>query len=103
MREEKDALGAVSVPDDRYYGATTARSLKSFNIGWHLMPRPLIDALLLIKEVAVETNMELGLLSKEKGELILKGDSADKRGGDGRGVSPFPFSDGKRHPDKYER
>ncbi len=72
MREEKDALGAVSVPDDRYYGATTARSLKSFNIGWHLMPRPLIDALLLIKEVAVETNMELGLLSKEKGELILK-------------------------------
>jgi len=72
MREEKDALGAVSVPDDRYYGATTARSLKTFHIGWHKMPRPLIDALLLIKEVAAETNVELGLLSKEKGDLILK-------------------------------
>jgi len=72
MREEKDALGSAFVPDDRYYGATTARSLKSFDIGWHRMPRPLIDALLLIKEAAAETNMELGLLSEEKGQLILK-------------------------------
>ena len=72
MREEKDALGSAFVPDDRYYGATTARSLKSFDIGWHRMPRPLIDALLLIKGVAAETNMELGLLSEEKGQLILK-------------------------------
>ncbi len=72
MREERDALGTAYVPDERYYGATTARSLKTFTIGWHVMPRPLIDAILLIKEVACETNLELGILSKEKAELILQ-------------------------------
>lgn len=72
MREERDALGSIEVPDERYYGATTARSLKSFTIGWHLMPRPLIDALLLIKEVAAVTNRDLGLLSSEKCDLILQ-------------------------------
>ena len=70
MREERDALGAIEVPNERYYGATTARSLKNFAIGSQLMPRAMIDALLFIKAAAAKTNMELGLLPKEKGVLI---------------------------------
>ena len=71
-RIEKDSMGEMEVPEERLYGAQTARSLKYFEIGGHRMPEELIEALLWIKKCAAETNVDLGTLSKEKGTLIIK-------------------------------
>ncbi len=51
-RIETDSLGEVEVPEDRYYGAQTARSVANFPIGDERMPRDLIHALALIKKAA---------------------------------------------------
>ena len=72
MRTERDSLGEIGVPDDRYYGAQTARSLKYFEIGGHRMPEELIVALLMIKKVAAEVNLELKILDKTKATLIIQ-------------------------------
>ncbi len=61
-REEKDALGTVQVPADRYYGAQTQRALENFPISGLRMPVALIRALALIKKCAAQTNRTLGLL-----------------------------------------
>ncbi len=71
-RTEYDAIGAIEVPSDRYWGAQTQRSLRYFNIGNDVMPREVIEALGIIKKAAALTNMELGKLSRDKGELIVK-------------------------------
>lgn len=69
-RIERDSMGEVEVPSDRYYGAQTARSLANFPIGDERMPRAIIRALALIKQAAALTNRELGLLSPEMADLI---------------------------------
>ena len=61
-RIERDTMGAVLVPADRYYGAQTARSLANFKIGMERMPREFIRALGIVKKAAALTNHELGLL-----------------------------------------
>jgi len=71
-RIERDTMGEVQVPADRYYGAQTARSLANFKIGGETMPVELIWAFGILKKAAALTNMELGILSKEKGELIVR-------------------------------
>ncbi|MDF1546101.1 MAG: lyase family protein, partial [bacterium] len=71
-RVEKDTMGELKVPADRYYGCQTARSLMNFRIGGEKMPRELIAAMGTLKKAAALTNVELGLLPKEKGELIVK-------------------------------
>jgi len=71
-RIETDSMGEIKVPKDRYYGAQTARSLHHFKIGGERMPRELIRAMGLLKKAAAQVNMELGLLPKEKGDLIVK-------------------------------
>ena len=71
-RIEKDTMGEIKVPSDKYYGAQTARSLMNFKIGGDRFPRELIRALGILKKAAALTNQELGTLSKEKAELILK-------------------------------
>ncbi|MGB9618712.1 MAG: lyase family protein, partial [Desulfomonilaceae bacterium] len=71
-RTEYDAIGAIEVPSDRYWGAQTQRSLRYFNIGNDVMPREVIEAFGIIKKAAALTNMELGKLSRDKGELIVK-------------------------------
>ncbi len=65
-RIEKDSLGDVRVPADRYYGAQTKRSHENFPIGTEKMPLEVIYALALIKKAAALVNEELGLLPKEK-------------------------------------
>ncbi|MBI5267530.1 MAG: class II fumarate hydratase [candidate division Zixibacteria bacterium] len=72
FRIETDSMGEIQVPSDKYYGAQTARSLHHFRIGSERMPRELIRAFGILKKVAAEVNMELGLLPKDKGELIAK-------------------------------
>src|SRR5687768_1437176 len=65
-------MGEIQVPEDRYYGAQTARSLIHFNIGAERFPREMIRALGILKKAAAITNRELGLLPPEKTELILR-------------------------------
>ncbi|RMF86191.1 MAG: class II fumarate hydratase [Nitrospirae bacterium] len=69
-RIERDTMGEVEVPADRYYGAQTARSLKNFPIGGERFPRELIYALGVLKRAAAEVNAELGELPEEKARLI---------------------------------
>jgi fumarate hydratase class II len=71
-RTERDSMGDVEVPSDRYYGAQTARSLANFPIGEERMPRELVRALALIKQAAALANHELGLLDAQRAELIVR-------------------------------
>ena len=71
FRIEKDTMGDVQVPTDRYYGAQTARSLTNFKIGGDRFPRELICALGVVKKAAALANFDLGLLSQEKMDLII--------------------------------
>ncbi len=72
VRIEKDTLGDVAVPAEKYWGAQTQRSHENFRIGGNLMPIEVIHALAVIKKAAAIVNCELGLLPKEKMELICK-------------------------------
>jgi fumarate hydratase class II len=71
-RTETDSIGSIQVPTDKYYGAQTARSLMNFKIGAERFPREIIKALGILKKAAALTNKELGILSKEKADLIVK-------------------------------
>ncbi len=72
FRKEKDTMGEIAVPADVYYGAQSARSLINFQIGSEKMPRELIRAMGILKKAAAITNSELGVLAKEKAELIVQ-------------------------------
>ncbi len=71
-RIETDTMGQIEVPSDKYYGAQTARSLMNFKIGGETMPKPLIRAFGILKKAAALVNNELGILPKEKADLIVK-------------------------------
>ena len=65
-------MGEVEVPEDAYYGAQTARSLRNFRIGTEKMPLELIRAFGILKKAAALVNAELGLLAEEKANLIVQ-------------------------------
>ena len=69
-RIETDSMGEIEVPQDKYYGAQTARSLVHFKIGGDRFPREVIRALGILKKAAAVTNEELGILEPEKAALI---------------------------------
>lgn len=71
-RQESDSMGTIQVPNDRYYGAQTARSLIHFNIGDDIKPPALIKALGQLKKACALANHELGILSSEKKDLIVR-------------------------------
>lgn len=71
-RIEKDTMGEIKVPSNKYYGAQTARSLMNFKIGGEKFPREIIRALGILKKAAALTNKELGTLPEEKADLIIK-------------------------------
>ena len=70
-RIERDTMGEVAVPTERYWGAQTQRSLENFRIGGERMPAPLIRALALEKKAAAITNMALGELDTKLGKAIV--------------------------------
>lgn len=72
FRKEKDSIGYVDVPADRYWGAQTQRSSENFKIGGQQMPVEIIRAFAVLKKAAALTNHDLGVLAKEKAELIGK-------------------------------
>ncbi|PZA08241.1 MULTISPECIES: class II fumarate hydratase [unclassified Meiothermus] len=73
-RIEKDTMGEVKVPADRYWGAQTQRSIQNFPIGVERfkMPRSIIRALGILKKSAALANAELGELPRDKAELIVR-------------------------------
>jgi fumarate hydratase, class II len=70
MRIEKDSMGTIEVPADKYWGAQTQRSLHHFSIGEDKMPKEVIYAFAVVKKAAAIVNCELGKLSKERCDLI---------------------------------
>lgn len=70
-RTESDTFGPLEVPNDRYWGAQSARSLINFDIGTETMPQPLIRALGILKRSAAVVNMNLGVLDKKVGDAIV--------------------------------
>jgi len=70
-RIEKDTMGEVKVPLDKYWGAQTERSRNNFKIGQaSSMPLELIYGFAYLKKAAAHANCELGVLSTEKRDLI---------------------------------
>ena len=71
-RVETDSMGPMEIPKDAYYGASTMRAIKNFPVSNLRFSRQFIRALGLIKLACAETNVELGLLSKDIGDPIIK-------------------------------
>lgn len=72
-RIEKDTMGEVKVPSDKYWGAQTERSRNNFKIGPEAsMPKEIVYAFAYLKKAAAQANHELGVLPKEKLTLIEK-------------------------------
>src|SRR2546427_11543906 len=71
-RTETDSMGPIEVPNDRYWGAQTARSLIHFAIGADKMPRTLIWAMGILKKACAEVNRDLGKLPADKAKLIVQ-------------------------------
>lgn len=69
-RIEKDTMGSVKVPNDKYWGAQTERATKNFNIGKYTIPQEIISALADTKKAAAYANCDLAVLSQEKRDLI---------------------------------
>lgn len=69
-REEKDSLGIIEVPADKYWGAQTQRSFENFKIGGQKIPLEVIHAFAILKKAAAWTNSELGVLDPGKARLI---------------------------------
>ena len=73
FRIEKDTMGEVKVPSDKYWGAQTERSRNNFKIGPEgSMPLDIIYGFAYLKKAAAYTNHELGVLSAEKRDLIAR-------------------------------
>lgn len=71
-RIERDTMGEVAVPADAYWGAQTQRSRDNFKIGGETLPRPLIEAMALVKKAAARTNAHLGRIEASQAELITQ-------------------------------
>lgn len=73
-RIEKDTMGEVKVPIDAYYGAQTQRSIDNFKIAQDInkMPKEIIQAFAYLKHAAAITNVEAGVLPKNKSDLIAR-------------------------------
>jgi fumarate hydratase class II len=73
FRIEKDTMGEVQVPADKYWGAQTERSRNNFKIGPSAsMPNEIIEGFAYLKKAAAYTNCDLGVLSIEKRDAIAK-------------------------------
>ncbi len=71
FRIEKDTMGEVKVPADKYWGAQTERSRNNFKIGQPAsMPLEIVYGFAYLKKAAAHANCELGVLAKDKRDLI---------------------------------
>ncbi len=72
FRKEKDSMGIVNVPADKYWAAQTQRSSENFKIGGQRMPIEVTRAFAILKKAAAFTNADLGVLPKKKAKVIGK-------------------------------
>jgi len=70
-RLESDTMGQIEVPNDKYWGAQTARSVHFFNIGHDTMPRAVIRGMGVLKKACALVNQELGKLPPDTMKLIV--------------------------------
>ena len=73
-RIEKDTMGEVKVPADVLWGAQTQRSIENFKIAQdtNKMPKEIIKAFAYLKKAAALTNLDAGILTQEKSDLICQ-------------------------------
>jgi fumarate hydratase class II len=71
-RIEKDTMGEIKVPNNKYWGAQTERSLENFEIGEEKMPYEITRAFSFLKKAVAIVNCDLGKLSKEKADAIAQ-------------------------------
>ena len=72
FRNEYDSLGKIKVPNDKYWGASTQRSNKHFDIGDFLVRPIVIKSIAMIKKAAAIVNTKNGNLDKELSKAIIK-------------------------------
>ncbi len=72
FRVEKDTMGEIMVPNEKYWGAQTQRSLENFKIGNDHFPREFIRAFGILKKAAAITNKELKVLDEKIADLIIQ-------------------------------
>ena len=72
FRKEKDSMGEIDVPEDKYYGAQTQRSLNNFKIGGEKFQRDLIRAYGIVKKAAASVNNSKGKLDSKLADPIKK-------------------------------
>ncbi|MEM1335620.1 MAG: class II fumarate hydratase, partial [Actinomycetota bacterium] len=70
VRIESDTLGDVEVPDERYWGAQTQRSIQNFDIGGQTMPTEIVRAFAHLKKAAALVNAELTDFADDKAGAI---------------------------------
>ena len=87
-RKEKDSMGELEVPEDRYYGAQTQRSLQNFKIGGERFQRELIRAYGIVKKAAAKVNSDAGRLDVKIADAIA---SASDEVIDGKLDEHFPL------------
>ena len=75
-RTESDSFGKIKVPSDKYWGASTQRSLKNFKIGKFKVPIEQIHSMAIVKKAAAITNTKFGDLENRIAKAIIK--SADE-------------------------
>ena len=71
-RIERDSMGEIQVPADRYWAAQTQRSLENFKIGGEIMPREITHSFGLLKKAAAIANFNLGKLDERKRDIIAQ-------------------------------
>src|SRR5471032_1044205 len=71
-RLESDSMGKIPVPNDRYYGAQTARSLIHFDIGTDRVPLEVIHTFAVLKKACALVNQDLGKLKPDIADLIVR-------------------------------
>ena len=71
-RTETDSFGPLEVPNSKYWGAQTQRSLINFPIGWEKQPVAIVSALGVIKKACALANIDSGKLSKDHGMAIVE-------------------------------
>ncbi len=71
-RIEEDFLGAINVPDDKFWGAQTQRSLQNFKISDEVMPWDVIKSLVNIKQACATANFELFKIDEKRKNAIIR-------------------------------
>ena len=71
-RTETDSFGPLEVPNDKYWGAQTQRSIMNFPIGWEKQPVAIVRALGVIKQACAQANMASGKLEARLADAIIQ-------------------------------